>query len=279
MPSRAEPRLSPLLDALRPRRAYLVCATPRSGSTLLCEMLVNSGVAGRPAEHVENLRLLGRPNEPREYFAGVKDRNVLELLPVSAPPQPHHVPIDERLAAVLRHATTPNGVFGTKVMWGYFHDLQERLAELPPLAALDDAERLARLLGDVRYVHVSRHDHVAQAISMWRALQTRAWRAENDDAVEPVYSFTGIDHLVRTLDAHDDAWCAWFEEHGLAPLRLSYDELAADPPGQLRRTLEFLAVDGDLDGEPPVEPPLRRQAGAQSAEWAERYLREREART
>jgi LPS sulfotransferase NodH len=278
MPPSAEPRLSPVLDALRPRRAYLVCATPRSGSTLLCEMLVNSGVAGRPAEHVENLRLLGRPLEPREYFAGVKDRDVLELLPVSAPPQPHHVPIDERLAAVLRHATTPNGVFGTKVMWAYFHDLQERLAELPPLTALDDAERLVRLLGDVRYVHVSRHDHVAQAISMWRALQTRAWRAENDDAVEPVYSFTGIDHLVRTLDAHDDAWCEWFEEHEITPLRLSYDDLAADPPGQLRRTLEFLGVDDNLDGEPPAEPPLRRQAGAQSAEWSERYRRERAIR-
>jgi LPS sulfotransferase NodH len=241
-------------------------------------MLVNAGVAGRPAEHVETLRLLGRPSEPREYFAGVKDRDMLELLPASAPPQPHHVPVDERLAAILRDATTPNGVFGTKVMWGYFGDLQERLAELPQLASLDDAERIARVLGDVRYVHVSRHDHVAQAVSLWRALQTRAWRAENDDAVEPVYSFTAIDHLVRMLDAHDDAWSAWFDEHGITPLRLSYDELATDPAGQLHRTLAFLGVDGDLDADPPAEPPLRRQAGAQSAAWAERYVRDREVR-
>jgi LPS sulfotransferase NodH len=240
-------------------------------------MLVESGVAGRPAEHVEALRLLGRPNEPREYFAGVRDRGVLELLPASAPPHPHHVPIDERLAAVLRDATTPNGVFGTKVMWGCFADLQERLAELPQLAALDDADRLERVLGDVRYIHVSRHDHVAQAISMWRALQTRAWRAENDDAVEPVYSYTGIDHLVRMLDAHDDAWSAWFADHGITPLSLSYDALAADPAAERRRTLEFLGVDGDRDIEPPLEPPMRRQAGAESANWADRYLQDREA--
>jgi LPS sulfotransferase NodH len=279
MTSSAEPRLPPSLDALRPRRAYLVCATPRSGSTLLCEMLVASGVAGRPAEHVETLRLLGRPSEPREYFAGVKDREMLDMLPVSAPPQPHHVPIAERLEAVLRDATTPNGVFGTKVMWGYFADLQERLAELPALASLDDAARLGAVLGHVRYVHVSRHDHVAQAISMWRAVQTRAWRAETDDACEPVYSFAGIDHLVRMLDAHDDAWSAWFAEHAAAPLSVSYDEIAADPAGTLRRTLDFLGVRDDLEVQPPAEPPLRRQAGAQSAEWAERYLRDREART
>jgi LPS sulfotransferase NodH len=241
-------------------------------------MLVNSGVAGRPAEHIETLRLLGRPNEPREYFAGVEDGDLLALLPVSAPPQPHHVPIEERLAAVLRHATTPNGVFGTKVMWGYFPDLQERLAELPELVPLDEAARLTRVLGDVRYVHVSRDDHVAQAVSLWRAVQTRAWRAENDDVVDPQYSFRGIDHLVRMLDAHDSAWCAWFAAHAIQPLSLSYDEVAADPPGALRRTLEFLGVTADLDCEPPAEPPLRRQAGARSAEWAERYLRDREAR-
>src|SRR3954451_3870631 len=274
MTSSAEPRLPSELDALRPRRAYLVCATPRSGSTLLCEMLVNSGVAGRPAEHVETLRLLGRPNEPREDLAGVKERDMLELLPVSAPPQPHHVPIDERLAAVLRDATTPNGVFGTKVMWGYFGDLQERLAELPPLAAPADAERLARVLGDVRYVHVSRHDHVAQAISMWRALQTRAWRAENDHAVEPVYSFAAIDHLVNLLDAHDDAWCEWFDAHDIAPFRLSYDDIADDPDRDLTPTLDSLGIEPTFEG----EPPLRRQAGPQSAEWRDRYLRDREAR-
>jgi LPS sulfotransferase NodH len=241
-------------------------------------MLVDSGVAGRPAEHIETLRLIGRPNEPREYFAGVADRGVLELLPASAPPQPYHVPIVERLEAVLRHATTPNGVFGTKVMWGYFADLQERLAEIPQLAPLDDAARLTGVLGDVRFIHVSRPDHVAQAISMWRAVQTRAWRAETDDACEPVYSYAGIDHLVRMLDAHDEAWSAWFAEHEVEPLRLTYDELAADPPAVLRRTLEFLGVADQTPIQPASEPPMRRQAGAQSVEWAERYLRDREAR-
>jgi LPS sulfotransferase NodH len=240
-------------------------------------MLMSSGVAGRPAEHIETLRPLGRATEPREYFAGVADE-VLELLPASAPARPDAVPITERVAELLRHATTPNGVFGTKVMWSYFPELQERLAELPELASFDEAARLTRLLGDVRYVHVFRRDHVAQAISMWRAVQTRAWRADHHDAVQPRYSFTGIDHLVRMLDAHDGAWCEWFARHAIQPLRLSYDEVAADPAGTLRRTLEFLAVIADLDCEPPRDPPLRRQAGAQSVEWAERYLRERAAR-
>jgi LPS sulfotransferase NodH len=271
MPSSAEPRLPLAIDALRPSRAYIVCATPRSGSTLLCEMLIASRVAGRPAEHIETLRPLGRPSEPREYFGDLADESVLALLPASAGPHPHHAPLAERLASLLRDATTPNGVFGTKVMWGYFGDLQVRLGELPQLAALDERQRLERLLGDVRYVHVSRADHVAQAVSLWRAVQTRAWRAETDDACQPVYSFGGIDHLVRMLDDHDCAWRAWFAHHGVEPLRLDYGEIAADPPAALRRTLEFLGV----EGAPPDQAPLRRQAGEQSREWAARYQREK----
>jgi LPS sulfotransferase NodH len=268
--------LPDVLRAVRPDKAYVVCATPRSGSTLLCQMLEDCGIAGRPAEHIELLRLKGRPNEPREYFADVEDRSVLDLLPVSAPPRPHPGDAEDRFAAVLREATTPNGTFGTKVMWGYMPDLQERLAELPGFGSLDDTARLAGLLGDVRYIHVSREDRVAQAVSLWRAVQTRAWRAETDDAMEPVYSFAGIEHLANQIEQHDRAWVRWFEHHGVHPLTIRYSELAADPGALLHRTLEYIGVADEIEGELPV-PTMRRQADEQSQAWADRYRREEEA--
>jgi trehalose 2-sulfotransferase len=46
--------------------AYLVCATERSGSTLLCELLAATGVAGRPEEYFEFLSATGRERQPRE---------------------------------------------------------------------------------------------------------------------------------------------------------------------------------------------------------------------
>jgi LPS sulfotransferase NodH len=239
-------------------------------------MLADSGIAGRPSEHVEQLRKRGRPNEPREYFADVEDRSVLELLPASGPPRPHPGAIEDRLAALIAYATTPNGVFGTKVMWGYMADLQERLAELPGFGRLQDADRLAGLLGDVQYVLVQREDHVAQAISMWRAVQTRAWRAETDDAVEPVYSFSGIDHLTHQLERHDGAWERWFEQQEIEPLRVRYSALAEDPGRVLQETLDFIGVGDQAHTEPPP-PSMRRQSGAQSREWADRYRREEEA--
>src|SRR5215212_4925645 len=62
-----------------PLMAYLVCATPRSGSTLLCELLGSSGVAGTPAEYFEDLRATSLPRQAREYFSGFDDAVVGQL--------------------------------------------------------------------------------------------------------------------------------------------------------------------------------------------------------
>jgi trehalose 2-sulfotransferase len=259
-------------DLRVPRAAYLVCATPRSGSTLMCEMLARTGVAGRPEEYFEALRATGRPRQPREYFAGIEDPGVLDLLPATPPPAPTREPFEQRLRAVMREGTTPNGVFGAKLMWGHQADLQARLRTLPGLARLGPAQRLAAVLGDVRYVHVRRDDVVAQAISLWRAVQTSAWRAEEENGHEPRYSFGGVDHLVRMLVSHDRGWRRWFARHGVVPLELHYEQIAADPPSAVRRTLEHVGVEPEG---PLPEPALRRQADEVSEAWAEAYRRER----
>ena len=65
---------------MHPRSSYLVCATPRSGSTLLCEALINTGLAGHPQEYFEALRHSGLPTRPREYFTGLDNAEILDLL-------------------------------------------------------------------------------------------------------------------------------------------------------------------------------------------------------
>src|SRR3954452_14799076 len=97
-----------------PRLSYLVCATERSGSTLLCELLAGTGVAGRPEEVFETLEATGRVRQAREYFDGT-DPEVLRLLPPLQAPVAVR-PWEDRLADALARGTTPNGVFGAKMM-------------------------------------------------------------------------------------------------------------------------------------------------------------------
>ena len=73
-------RTEGLAGLVEPGASYLICATPRSGSTMLCDALEGTGIAGRPEEHFEVLLETGRPRQPRDYFQRSNDPEVWALL-------------------------------------------------------------------------------------------------------------------------------------------------------------------------------------------------------
>jgi LPS sulfotransferase NodH len=241
-----------------PRISYLVCATERSGSSLLCELLGATGVAGRPGEPFEVRPATGRPRQPREYFEGVDDPTILDRLapPLAPLPQPDW---QTRLRAAVEQGTTSNGVFGAKMMWAYLHDF---------VAHGEPEEQL----GPLEWVHIARVDKVRQAVSLWRAIQTSQWRAGDRDACvgEPVFHAGAIAHLKQRLEEHERGWAAWFAERGLSPLEVTYEELSADPAATVRRVLDHLG----LPEVPIPAPPLDRQSDDLSRQWAERFREE-----
>jgi trehalose 2-sulfotransferase len=263
-------------------RSYLVCATPRSGSTLLCHLLDGTGVAGHPEEYFEALRHSGEPRRPHEYFDTDRHANIIERLafrempgePGTHDPHPHWTPgtYDRYLDWAREQGTTPNGVFGAKLMWGYLGDFASLLRGLDGLADLPVPELLSRAFPGLRYVQITRGDKVRQAVSLWKAVQTQAWRGDAraaGETPEPAFSFRAINYLVRQLTAHDASWDAYFLGLGVEPLKVTYEELAEAPEPVVRRVLEHLGVD------PPAgfavrAPGLTVQADSLSETWVRR---------
>ncbi len=268
-----------LAGLLRPERSYLVCATPRSGSTLLCHALAATGVAGQPEEYFEARRRTGVPRSPRGYFRDY-ERAAELALPEERPPGPDYSSLREvrdyreHLAAALAKGTGPNGVFGAKLMWMHVKDFVILARTLPELEDAGLAEILFALFPNLEYVSVRRHDDVRQAVSLWRAIQTQAWRSGEDGAGAhtPEYDLGAIHHLVSKLRADNDAWRSWFADHSIAPLELTYEDLAADLPAAVSAVLGRLGIDGA--GAEPQQPPLERQSDELSDEWVERYRHE-----
>jgi LPS sulfotransferase NodH len=262
--------------------SYLVCATPRSGTTLLCELLKDTGVAGRPEEYFEARSDTGVPPHPGDYLddlprtgAGIRDNTA----PPTAPEHSSLVGLEhyrDHLARTFALGTTPNGVFGAKLMWRQLAELQRLAGSLSDYEGLDGAQLLARLFDRPRYVWVTRTDKIRQAVSLWRALQTRSWRFEQQTEVRTSaqlhYRYEGIDHLVGSLRAEDADWQQFFEAHQLPVLKVSYEELDRDRDGTVRTVLHHLGVQAPSGWR--AAEVTRRQADVLSEQWVAAYHRD-----
>ena len=275
---------------MTPMLSYLVCATPRSGSTLLCHALDQTAVAGHPAEYFEALSRSGLPRRPHEYFDPDRHANIVERLAFrempdeEAQPNPlwHPETYDQYLAWALEQGTTPNGVFGAKLMWGYLGDFAELLRGIDGMAERPLPELLARAFPGLRYIQITRQNKIRQAVSLWKAVQTQAGKREaGEEASSPaelVFSFRAINYLVRLLTAHDASWDAYFLGLGHEPLKLTYEELAESTDAVLHRVLAHLGIPAPAGL--VVQARLSVQADEVSEEWVRRvdeHLRALEA--
>jgi trehalose 2-sulfotransferase len=277
---------------MKPMLSYLVCATPRSGSTLLCHELDQTGLAGHPQEYFEALRRSGLPRRPREYFDPERHPNIVERLAfremLEGAPKPnplwHPDTYDQYLAWALQEGTTPNGVFGAKLMWGYLGDFGELLRGIDGMGGRPLPELLARAFPGLRYVQITRRDKVRQAVSLWKAVQTQKWQRDaaadggesGERLPEPVFSFRAINYLIRQLTAHDASWDAYFLGLGYEPLKVTYEELAESTDAVVRNVLDHLGVVAPADLQIGA-PRLSVQADETSERWVARVLEHLEA--
>ena len=275
-----------------PALSYLICATPRSGSTLLCAALDDTGVAGHPEEHFEVLLETGQPRQPRDYFQRSNDPEVWALLDdpefmdvlgeyggrYSEHParrDPHWRPPDfSKLVEEARHrGMTENGVLGTKIMWAYFRDFV-RLARRRSVPGVRPCEVPAAVLPNLRrYVWMRRRDTTRQAVSLWKALQTQQWRRDSDEEVGGRglrFNFAAVNHLKMRIDEHNVAWQDFFEVCGVEPMEVVYEELVEDYRGTVLWLLEGIGISTPQNFA-VAEPKMRRQADELSEEWVRLY--------
>src|SRR6476646_10437179 len=266
-----------------PSHAYIVCSTQRSGSTYLCHLLADTGVAGNPQEYFEARAETGLPPHPGYFLAGLPRTGAGirdDLRPTDGPDYSDLRSVEgweAHLERTFRLGTTDNGVFGAKLMYNQLPDLEQHAAALPDFVGLSGADLLRELFGHPRYVWMRRLDKVRQAISLWRALQTRTWRLEhpNDDSENPElhYSFDGIEHLRRRLSADDDAWGRYFVGAGIEPLEMYYEtDVKPEPVGAVARVLAHIEVDLPPNWKP--EPRMVRQSDGLNEAWHSAYHRD-----
>ncbi len=234
--------------------SYLLCATPRTGSTLFCGLLRSTGVAGWP----------------ESYFRVRDERAWADRWRIA---RDCRGSFDYRdfVRAAVADGTTQNGVFGARVMWGTLEEMVTRLGALHPDLVGADLDLLTRVFGRTRFIHLWRADTVAQAVSWLRAEQTNYWHPGDNGCPgqAPHFDFELIHGLVRTIDEHNAAWRDWFAAFDVRPYSVRYEELIADMAGVIRGVLGFLGL--ELPDDRTLLPRDHRQADEINHDWITRY--------
>ena len=186
---------------------YLLCATPRSGSGYLCELLSATKVAGYPAEYIGDYK----PTDMETWYE-------------------------------VENTLSYNGVFGWKTMlWSLSH-----LDELCQHEHCTIAELLRHLYGTDRFIYLTRRDKVAQAVSFLRyQREGRASSLDAPSPLtEYCYSDAWLDFMITTLGVIESQWERLFTQIGCEPLRIAYEEFDAEDEreGLVLRILAHLGV-------------------------------------
>jgi LPS sulfotransferase NodH len=247
-------------------RGYMVCATPRSGSGLLCRGLEATGVLGNPREYFSRA---GVHHHLGEWGARQPD---------STSVIPSWTPGFDYLRRVRVEAAI-DGVLGLKVHWyqikwftaaGLFEDILE---VYPPQVP-------------VSFVLLRRRDKLSQAISTVIANSTRRYYRkpgqppaastwyESENIIEPCYDYERIRGIVVELEEHERSWCRFFARHRLTYRTMLYEDLCTDYRTTLRQVMDYLGADSSVRVPPPQ---LVKQATPLNERFRQQYLADEEA--
>jgi trehalose 2-sulfotransferase len=260
-----------------PNLSYAVCATQRSGSNFLCNLLSVTCNCGNAHEFF------------RDWHMASVNRQQGSISPL---PDSREV-IQARLAQILKIGATSNGVFGMKIMGNQTAVLKEKLNMLPRLGSSSLWEALNLLFPNLKYIHLRRKDRIAQAVSFARARQSNIWTVHKrlvqeekpghpDDvtvgATDITYNYKLIAECLADIERQEAFWTLFFRKSGIEPLRLVYEELEHDPDTEVTRVLEHLALSGSIPGSSIKERgTLKRQRDELNTEWVRRFRQDRES--
>jgi LPS sulfotransferase NodH len=228
----------------------MVCASPRTGSYLLCEGLRNTGIAGNPTEYLS-------PSFEQYWTPRWK----VDGYPAY-------------LQAVLDNGRTPNGAFGMKVHPVQFSYFCHKLNGGPAPGEATRKEMVDRAFPGLKYIWLRRNDKLKQGISYAKALQSRIWWDADKapapyDAPRPEalkFDRVLLERCITQMHLEEMRWADYFDANGIEPLVVTYEALVDDVPAAVRQVLGYIDLKLADDFLFP-ESQFRKQADSTSDDW------------
>lgn len=204
---------SDALKSLPPKAGseYLIAFTPRSGSSWLTSLLVNTQLAGRPEEWLN-------PN----HLPGI----------LKAHPSKDLASYIERIRRVM--VSRKRRTFGMECSW-----FQWKLY-------LEANQQQESPFSFSHHIYWTRRDLLGQAVSLYKATETGhfhfiAGKTEKPEAIEMVVDDSKLWYWLLHIYQQEYGWQKYFNRKEITPFTLCYEDLWSDKFLTLTRLLSYIA--------------------------------------
>lgn len=178
-----------------PSHLLVIYSTPRSGSTMLCDLVDRTGLC-TPHEYFQ----------PYQYRPAMSDRWGVE-----ADDDAGYV------AALCRYRTGQSGWLGINLHGHHLDGWSKARTHLPASITAET------------HVFVSRRDKIAQAVSYFIAAEGGAWSTAFEPGATPAYDYEGIARKRHAIVRMESQIETFLDVQEIRPARLVYEEIARDP--------------------------------------------------
>lgn len=230
-----------LKEAEDPPIRYAIAMTPRSGSSHLCDVLKGGKLMGRPGE------VLSRDFVP----------NILKNIPARTP--------DEYFCHVFRALRSTTGIAGIKCSWFQFKEFRAAMAE-------------PGVVDSLRYIYLTRRNLSAQAVSLYRATQTKVFHTNVEHPAESLakleelpYDYEQIKFWRAHIASQETGWKAFFAEKNIFPLCIQYEDIDDDVIAVANRMAAYIGRPRAAREVKPEVSVFRKISSRKSVEWAARF--------
>jgi trehalose 2-sulfotransferase len=196
-------------------KTYCILMTPRSGSTWLTRRIAR----------------LDRLSCPDEYFNTDVFADTLRYNPGRD--------VYEVFDIIARKNRTQDGLFGLEISYFNLEELEL------------EAKLLDLMIGDKYFFYLNRRNFVAQAISLYTAVESKifhSFQAGGDEQRrrEVPYDDAKILFWAGHILQQEFGFHQWMAANGVKPVRLRYEELCEDIDAVIGRMADHMGV--NLDG-------------------------------
>jgi|GEM_PF-6466250 len=238
-------------------KSIFICTSPRSGSYHLADLLHQSSLP-----FAEEIFIPFHENALSQNYKleGISDK------------------VEFYKKLVEKHSE--EGVFIAKLMPDQLKRVLKNVElcqDGPP-----DMDTFSSIFPNPKFIHLRRSDLLAQAISLTKARQTGQWIKTSDSderySIQPYYSYIEIAYSKNRLGRMHQFWDGWFDEMGIQPLRMFYENLVDDPAAELAALFEFIG-ETHRPRSFPEDPRFKKTTSSVNRSWYKQYnQQEKEAK-